>query len=148
MSNQNNFLGTYRNLRIDGEFIIGTSYEGDNQIGYTFEAYQELEQLATEAVNKLDEYEKLLIENGLIEVEKTQEEINAELQEQLKQSIKKNEDLSNQIDNLTQAVTQLINNQQQAVQNEHSGQDERKPTQKVGTKATNNPKHKESVGTV
>lgn len=46
------------NLRtVDGK-IYQNTYTGEQQIGYTVEAYQELEKVATEATSKAEEYYK------------------------------------------------------------------------------------------
>lgn len=84
------------NLRtVDGK-IYQNTYTGEQQIGYTVEAYQELEKIAAEATSKAEEYYNLLEKHNLITKPKSQDEINKEL--------------TSSISSLADLVTQLQNN--------------------------------------
>lgn len=84
------------NLRtVDGK-IYQNTYTGEQQIGYTVEAYQELEKIATEATSKAEEYYNLLNKHNLITKPKSQEQIN--------------EELTSSINSLADLVAQLQNN--------------------------------------
>ena len=63
---------------VDGK-LYRSNYLGDTFIGYSEEAYKELEKTANEALDKAEEYYQMLLQNGLIEKPKTQDDINKEL---------------------------------------------------------------------
>lgn len=85
---------------VDGK-IYQNTYTGEQQIGYTVEAYQELEKIATEATSKAEEYYNLLEQHNLITKPKSQDEINKELTS----SINSLADLVNQLQNSFKEIT-------------------------------------------
>lgn len=67
-------------VRRDGDKLLSIYPQNQPQIvGYTAEAYNSLKNEMDEAVSLLDSYKNILVENGLLEEEKTPEQQLAEI---------------------------------------------------------------------
>lgn len=71
------------NCIIENNNIFKLEYGSKECIGVTAEAYKELESSLEQAIIKAEEYKQLLIDNGLIEVPKTPEQVQKEILEGL-----------------------------------------------------------------
>lgn len=104
--NNNNYFYNTANCYIQGDDIIAVDYYGQRVIGkvtaYVDNAIAIMEKLQKEN----EEYKQKLIDNGLLEVEKTPEELKTEnkelkdrldkVEKQLRQLVKKNKKEENQ----------------------------------------------------
>ena len=88
------FNGQYL-VKVEGVYILDHTNE---RVGVLIGEYEELEQAYLEKCDKFDEYENLLIENGIIEKQYTKEEL---IEIERKQDREK-------IEKLTQAVDLLL----------------------------------------
>lgn len=63
--------------------IFYTSFTGEQFIGYSESAYNELQNIANEAISKAEKYKQMLIDNGLLQEPISQDKINNQILEQL-----------------------------------------------------------------
>lgn len=96
----NDFMQSYvmQNFKTDSQGkVFYTSFTGEQFVGYSEQAYNELQQIANEAISKAEDYKKMLIDNGLLKEPPKQEDINNQILEQLNY-------LSNQMKQLNSEV--------------------------------------------
>lgn len=82
----NDFMQSYamQNFKTDNQGkVFYTSFTGEQFVGYSEQAYNELQNIANEALSKAEEYKKMLIDNGLLKEPLKQEDINNQILEQL-----------------------------------------------------------------
>lgn len=74
----------YSQIKKDNNKIYYNGFSGEQFIGYTAEAYEELQQAANEAIKEAEKYYKMLVDNNIITPKKTQEEINTDIMQSIK----------------------------------------------------------------
>lgn len=82
----NDFMQTYsmQNFKTDNDGkVFYTTFTGEQFVGYSKQAYEELQQIANEALSKAEEYKQILIDNGLLKEPVSQDKINNQILEQL-----------------------------------------------------------------
>lgn len=82
----NDFMQTYsmQNFKTDNDGkVFYTTFTGEQFVGYSKQAYEELQQIANEALLKAEEYKQILIDNGLLKEPVSQDKINNQILEQL-----------------------------------------------------------------
>lgn len=90
---------------INGNQILEQAENGDMiQIGSTIQYCNELEDIANQAINKVEEYKNILLQHGLIEIEKTPEDIAKEQFDKQQEIIQKQ---SETIDKIIHLVGKL-----------------------------------------
>lgn len=77
-------------VQIDGDKIVQFGVNNGQVLGYTAKAYEE-------AVKLAEDYEKVLVEHGLLEKEKTQEETMKELSDNVGRILSMVEDVSGRV---------------------------------------------------
>lgn len=69
----------YSQIKKENNKIYYNGFSGEQFIGYTVEAYEELQQAANEAIKQAEQYYQMLVDNKVITPKKTQEEINTDI---------------------------------------------------------------------
>lgn len=99
----NDFMQTYsmQNFKTDNDGkVFYTTFTGEQFIGYSKQAYEELQHIANEALSKAEEYKQILIDNGLLKEPVSQDKINNQILEQLN-------NLSMQLNKLNSEVAEI-----------------------------------------
>lgn len=100
---ENDFLQPYimQNFKKDNQGkVYYASYTGEQFVGYSDEAYNELQKIADEAISKAEEYKKMLIDNGLLKEPPKQEDINNQILEQLNNLSMQMKQLNNEVESI------------------------------------------------
>lgn len=96
---------------INGNQILEQDKNGDMiQIGWTKEYCDEVEEIANDAINKAEQYKQILIDHGIIEKEKTPEEI-------AKEQVEKQEKLIQEQFQSMEKMMSLINKLEAKIDN-------------------------------
>lgn len=83
----------------DGK-VFYTTFTGEQFIGYSKQAYEDLQNMLNEAISKAEKYKQMLIDNGLLQEPATQEQINSQILDTL-------ENLSSQLKKLNSEVEEI-----------------------------------------
>ena len=62
----------------DGK-VFYITFTGEQFVGYSKQAYEELQNIANEALSKDEEYKQILIDNGLLKEPVSQDKINNQI---------------------------------------------------------------------
>lgn len=90
-----------QNFKTDSEGkVFYTTFTGEQFIGYSKQAYEDLQKIADEALSKAEKYKQMLIDNGLLQEPMGQDEINNQILETL-------QNLSTQIKKLNSEVEEI-----------------------------------------
>lgn len=107
---------TMQNFKTDNDGkVFYTTFTGEQFVGYSKQAYEELQNMLNEAILKAEKYKQMLIENGLLQEPMGQDEINNQILETLN-------NLSSQIKKLNsevQSIKQGGNNEYNANNKQH-----------------------------
>lgn len=92
---------TMQNFKIDNDGkVYYNSFTGEQFIGYSKQAYEDLQNMLNEALSKAEKYKQMLIDNGLLQEPMGQDEINNQILETLN-------NLSTQIKKLNSEVQSI-----------------------------------------
>lgn len=92
---------TMQNFKTDNDGkVYYNSFTGEQFIGYSKQAYEDLQKIADEALSKAEKYKQMLIDNGLLKEPATQEQINSQILDTL-------ENLSTQLKKLNSEVEEI-----------------------------------------
>lgn len=83
----------------DGK-VYYNSFTGEQFVGYSKQAYEDLQNMLNEAISKAEKYKQMLIDNGLLQEPMGQDEINNQILETLN-------NLSSQIKKLNSEVQSI-----------------------------------------
>lgn len=83
----------------DGKMFY-TTFTGEQFIGYSKQAYEDLQNMLNEAISKAEKYKQMLIDNGLLQEPMGQDEINNQILETLN-------NLSSQLKKLNSEVEEI-----------------------------------------
>lgn len=109
----NDFMQSFfmQNVRTDNNSgkVFYSNFGSEQLIGYTEQAYNELQQIASEAISKAEEYKKMLVDNGLLKEPPKQEDINNQILEQLNNLSIQMKQLNNEVDKIKRGGTNEYN---------------------------------------
>lgn len=119
---------TMQNFKTDNDGkVYYNSFTGEQFIGYSKQAYEDLQNMLNEALSKAEKYKQMLIDNGLLQEPMGQDEINNQILETLN-------NLSTQIKKLNsevQSIKQGGNNEFNTNNKQH-----RKPKNSAGSETS------------